>query len=240
MLIWVWVSCSISVMASISSLSFTGCRPSRQEAKISLLSCSRSRIRQTMSSGFMECRSFSLLVGRKAWKLWALGQKAGDDCDRTVDRGIVHVEMGDGPQTASPALGEDHSPLFQRLEEGFRRKAGMFHPEKDHVGLNVGRVDLDAVDLGQSVCQAPGPAMIFGQTVDMVIQGVKACGGDDPSLAHRPSQSLLVPAGPGDRLRAACQKPPRQGRRAPWSSKRRPCQRALPRRGEDAPTRSTR
>src|SRR5690606_16032832 len=113
MLIWVWVSCSISVMASISSLSFTGCRPSRQEAKISLLSCSRSRIRQTMSSGFMECRSFSLVVGRNAWEPWALGQKLGDDRDRPVDRGVVHVEVSDSPQTAAPALGEDHPPLFQ-------------------------------------------------------------------------------------------------------------------------------
>ncbi len=44
--------------------------------------------------------------------------------------------------------------------------------------------------------------MIVGQAVDVVIQGVEAGGGDDPGLAHRPSQSLLVPAGPGDRLPA--------------------------------------
>ena len=69
-------------------------------------------------------------------------------------------------------------------------------PEGADVDLDEVRLDLLEVDrdarLVQPLAEAAGAGVVLGQPLDVVVEGVDARGGDDPGLAHRAAELVLV------------------------------------------------
>ncbi len=76
------------------------------------------------------------------------------------------------------------------------RKTGQL--KKDQVRLH--RLDADPLDFGQAPGQKLGVGVVFGQTLDVVFQGVNSSGGDDARLAHGPAELGLPAPGLADEV----------------------------------------
>ena len=60
----------------------------------------------------------------------------------------------------------------------------------DEVRLHLLEVDRDA-GLVQPLGEPPCSRVVFGQALDVVVERVDACRGDDPRLPHRTSELML-------------------------------------------------
>ena len=73
--------------------------------------------------------------------------------------------------------------------------------EDDDVRLNFGRVDLDAFNVRQSLCEQPGVRMIFMQPLRHLLQRDQASGGQNARLPHASAHRLTQRTCPADVLR---------------------------------------
>ena len=129
----------------------------------------------------------------------ALAEHPPGGDERTVDVGVVDVEMGHGAHVVGSELAHDHVVLRERRAE--RPRVG--HPEDHDVGLHRGGVELDAGQLGQPLCQAPGARVVVGEALDVVFERMQPGRGDDPGLAHRAPEHLLPAPRLVDEVRGA-------------------------------------
>src|SRR6185312_1986961 len=74
-------------------------------------------------------------------------------------------------------------------------QAGLVNVEDHDVRLHGARFELDPGNAGQLLRQLPGPLVILGQPIDVVLQGIDAGGGNDPGLPHGAPETLLVAPG---------------------------------------------
>src|SRR5690606_37633690 len=110
------------------------------------------------------------------------------------------VEVGDGAPAGGGGGAHAHAARDQPVVELLRRAAGARHVEEDDVRLDLGRVDGNAGDLTQAGSEQLGVGVVLGQALDVVLQRVDARRGDDPGLAHRPAEHVLVAPRPLHRL----------------------------------------
>ena len=87
--------------------------------------------------------------------------------------------------------------------------AGLFHVEKDQVG--VGAFDGDAGDLGEFAGEDAGVLVIFGEAVDVVVEAVEAGCGDHAGLAEGAADALFPAPGFADEIGRAGQGPAPRG-----------------------------
>src|SRR5690606_21834181 len=113
---------------------------------------------------------------------------------RRVDVLRRHVEVADGADDTWQQRAHQDTALSKAINELGVAEASPGDAEKHHVGLRDGRQHLDAGDLGQPGGELPGIGVVFGQTLDMVLQGVDPGRGDDARLTHRPADLMLVEA----------------------------------------------
>ena len=81
------------------------------------------------------------------------------------------------------------------LDDAGRAQAGAGDVEEDEVGLDPLHVDGEARNLGQPLGEAAGVGVVLAEALDVVAQGVDPAGRDDPGLAHRAAEGLLVAPG---------------------------------------------
>ena len=105
---------------------------------------------------------------------------------------VVHVEVGHDAQRGLPETHEDPG----RLQVSYQAVVvigGRGGPH--HVG---GMHSFHTVNTAQPVGDASGPIMVLGQSVYVMVQGVKPSGCQVAGLAHAASQHLADPEGPGN------------------------------------------
>src|SRR4051812_44326024 len=80
---------------------------------------------------------------------------------------------------------------FQFLEELVVAHAGAADVEVQDVGLRLGRVQLDAVDLREAASEQLRVRMIFRESIDVMLERIDTSGGDDARLPHRAAEDVL-------------------------------------------------
>ena len=95
-------------------------------------------------------------------------------------------------------------PWASRRSTAVGASFGAGHVEEDEIGVDLGGIDLDPGQPGQSLGQAPGVGVILGKPRDVCV-GVDAARRDDARLAHGPAHLLLAPPGLGDEVARAGQ-----------------------------------
>ena len=120
--------------------------------------------------------------------------------ERPLDPGRVHVEMRHGAQPLRRRAARAGRPRSQSGRAGRERVVDL----EDHdVGLDRGRIDRDAVELGQPVGEPARVGVVLGEPLDVVVERAAARRPRDPGLAHRAAHHLLVAPGLVDQRRAS-------------------------------------
>ena len=109
--------------------------------------------------------------------------------DRAVDAGVVDVEMGHQAYLRQVA---DRGADAVRLEmRGQRRQTRRRDFDEHHVG--VLRVDADRCRVAQAGCQARGACVVFGQTIDMMVECMQAGRGKEMASVYNDVLALFLP-----------------------------------------------
>ena len=96
------------------------------------------------------------------------------------------------PQHAEPDAVAPHGAGIELITG----QPGLVNVEDHDVRLHRARIELDPGNAGELQGQLPGPLMILGQPVDVMLQGIDAGGGNDPGLPHGAPEALLDSARP--------------------------------------------
>src|SRR5512137_1773988 len=94
--------------------------------------------------------------------------------------------MGHKPHFLPSA--DQNAALFEVGLKGF--EAGWLHGEENHVGLDVGRINVQLSDLRKSLCEDAGVFVVLGEPVHVVGESMNACSSQNARLPHAAAKDL--------------------------------------------------
>src|SRR5262245_18855758 len=167
---------------------------SRSHAALMSLRPASGMMRVTKTLGLEGMRSF--LARATRGELTA--QHAAHDVGSLGDLSRRHIEMSAGPHRVR--RGGVHEQTVRLESRGhFARCAQLrVELEPDQVGFDFGRSELHAGDIGQRLGQYFRVGVIFGEALDVVVQGVKARGRQHADLAHAAAEEFANAPALGD------------------------------------------
>ena len=121
--------------------------------------------------------------------------RLGQDFAGPIDVGRVDVEVRDGPHVRGVDGQHQQAALLQKRENspavpsrGSTRKITMF------VSICAGHSDRPSIWRIASAKRL-GVGVVFGQALDVMLQGVERRGGDDAGLPHAAAEQFAMPPG---------------------------------------------
>ena len=102
------------------------------------------------------------------------------------------VEVGDGAEPPGAERADRYPPLREGFGDLLRGSPGrLLDLEVDDVGLDRIEVELQPGNARHPLGETAGVAVVVGEAVDVVIEGVDPGRGEDAGLAHRSAETLL-------------------------------------------------
>lgn len=113
-----------------------------------------------------------------------------DDGDGAIDVAGLDVEMADGADALRRVWHDPEAVGFEFVAELGRRAERGIDIEEGHVGLDGFHVDGEAGDACDGAGEFLGGGVVLGKAVDVMVECVEGCGGEDAGLAHGAAEHL--------------------------------------------------
>src|SRR5438105_4868003 len=106
------------------------------------------------------------------------------------------IEMCAGTQGVRAINEHENAMLLQRRRYLFRGAEFCIYSEEHNVGFHLRRMKVQAWRLRDGLGYDPGMAMVFGETVNVMVQSIEGAGRRHAGLAHAAAKQLSDFAGP--------------------------------------------
>ena len=123
-----------------------------------------------------------------------------DDLHRPVHVGGIDIQMRHRADVRRAGGKHQQTMLFEFFGKGRRSAPGRINAEKNHVRVDLVGYQPKVFNLFDALGQSLGVVVIFGQTLDMMLQGIQSGRGKHSGLAHAAAKYLAMPHGLGNQI----------------------------------------
>ena len=110
----------------------------------------------------------------------------------------AHIEMSDRARDARAKRRNQHPASLSTGDDRSSVRRVFSHLEDHDVALHRRKIELDATQTGEPFRQQTRIRVILGEAREIMVERVKAGGGQDAGLAHRSAKHAACPPGAND------------------------------------------